>query len=157
MYGEPPSPETSLDPSVRDERAVAAVDDLTLLLVAVLAFSLFFASLAGAYVQRQAADRGHRLQEKADALLAAVLDDPRWTSGHGRLRADALGAASGSDLAGVAAGHAFRVVVRDLATNGTWTLANGPPAGDRRIAATSANVIGETVDPARVTATVWGP
>lgn len=133
------------------------MDDLALLAVAVLAFSLFFASLAGAYVAREASERGARLQARADALLAAVLDDPRWTSGHGLLDAARLAGASPHDLADVAAGLPFRVVVRDLATNATWSIADGTAHGDARVAATSANVVGATVDPARVTAMVWEP
>ena len=133
------------------------MDDLILLTMAVLGFSLFFAAMAGAYVAREGADRGHRLQDSADALLAAVVDHPRWTASHGLLVAGALDRGSGAELASVAGPHPFRVVVWDLVTGRTWRFEAGPPGGDRRIAATSANVVGEQIDAARVTATVWGP
>ena len=141
---------------MRDNRAVAAVDNLVLLLVAVLAFSLFFSSLAGAYVERQRVERGARLQAIADALLATVMDAPGWTAGRGRLLASSLTNATGETLAEVAASHPFRVVVWDLVHDTTWTLARGESLGDRRTAIASANVVSVTVDPARVTATVWG-
>ena len=142
---------------MHDERAVAGIDDLTLLIVAVVAFSLFFASLTAAYVRRESLERGNALQGLADSLLDAVLRDPRWTTEPAFFVAERLAAANGTALANVAAGHPFVVVVRNLVTNGSWILASGTPAGDRRVAATSANVQGSHVDPARVSATVWGP
>ena len=142
---------------VRDRRGVSGMDDLILLTMAVLGFSLFFAALAGAYVARQNGERGQRLQDAADALLAAVVDHPRWTASHGLLLAGALDRGSGAELASVAGPHPFRVLVWDLVTGRTWTFEAGPPGGDRRTAATSATVVDAHVDAARVTATVWGP
>src|SRR3990172_1610852 len=75
---------------VRDRRGVSGMDDLILLTMAVLGFSLFFAALAGAYVARQNVERGQRLQDSADAPLAAVVDHPQWTASHGLLLAGAL-------------------------------------------------------------------
>ena len=142
---------------MRDERGAAAMDDLLLLTVAVLAFSLFFASLAGAHRIREETARGERLQAAADALLRAFVDDPRWTDGHGRIVRAALGTVSAGDLAGVAGERAFRLTVRDLGTAERWTFGDGAARGDRRTAATAANLVSDAVAPARVTATVWGP
>src|SRR3989442_2655363 len=128
---------------MRDIRAVAAIDDLSLLVVAVFAFSLFFASLAGSYVARRADDRTRQLQDAADSLLAAVMDGPRWTVAHGLLVASALDRISASDLAGRASGHPFRVVIWDLETSRIWTLSQDVAQGTRRTAATSASVLGD--------------
>ena len=140
---------------MRDESGVAALDDLALLAVAVLAFSLFFASLAGAHVMREQAARGERLQGAADALLRAFVDDPRWTDGHGRILREGLGGVSSTDLLG-SSGRPFRLAVWDLATGERWGFGDGAAGGDRRTATTAANLVSASVDPARVTATVWG-
>ena len=142
---------------VRDDRGVAALDDMALLAVAVLAFSLFFASLAGAHVTREQAARGERLQGAADALLRAFVDDPRWTAGHGRILREGLVGLSATDLLGAASGRPFRLTVWDLATGERWAFGDGATGGDRRTATTAANLVSAFVDPARVTATVWGP
>jgi len=142
---------------VRDPRGVGGVDDLFLLLVAVLSFSLFFASFACAYATREAQERGERLGGLADSLLTAVLSDPRWTHGPGLLDRDALGIVSVEALRPLAANHPFEVVIWDLATEERWTFHDGSGGGDWRTSATGANVVGSSVDPARVAATVWGP
>jgi len=141
--------------TVRDAHGTAAMDDLTLLLAAILAFSLFFSALASSFVARSTADRGERLQEGADALLAAVIRDPRWTEGAGRLVAERLDGTTEEDLAGLAANHPFRVTVWDLATDDRWTFESDRGTGDWRTALTSGNVLSDRVDPARITATVW--
>ena len=156
MYGKPACPVRTIGGVVQDDRAAAAVDDLALLLVALIAFSLFFASLAGAYVLREQERRAARLQAIAEALVSATLDEPAWTEGHARLLASGLANGSEGGLADLAASHPFRVVVRDLAHERTWTFARGDPGGDARSAVASANVVSDAVDPARVTATVWG-
>lgn len=142
---------------MRDERGAAALDDLALLAVAVLAFSLFFASLAGAHLMREGAARGERLQGAADALLRAFVDDPRWTDGHGRILRDRLEGLSADDLSGGASGHPFRLTVWDLATGERWAFGDGAAGGDRRTATTAGNLVSASVDPARIAATVWGP
>lgn len=85
---------------MRDDRGATSMDDLALLLVAVLAFTFFFSSLGTSYSTRASAERGARLQEVADSLLAAVLDDRRWSDGDGVLRADGLDAAGPQDMRG---------------------------------------------------------
>ncbi len=138
---------------MRDPRGLAAMDDLALLACATLAFSLFFASLAGSLVAREADARSDHLRELADRLLAGMMDDARWTAGHGLLLAARLDETRTGDVAGPAEGHPFRVVVRDLATGARWTF-GGDLTGDRRTSAGAANVAGGTVDPARIVATV---
>jgi hypothetical protein len=142
---------------VQDERGLAAFDDLILLSVAVLGFSLFFASLAGAYALREDAARGDRLEAAADALLLSFLDDPRWTLGRGQIVRSTLENLTAEDVAGPAAGRAFRLTVWDVVTDGRWTFEAGEPRGDRRTATTGASLRSASVVPARVTATVWGP
>ncbi len=140
---------------MRDDSGVAAADDLTLLLVAVLAFTLFFSSLAASFIGRSSAERSERLEDEARQLLAAVRDGPKWTERRGVLLGSALDDLSSRDLAPFAGGHAFRVTIWDLATDRRWVLENGSSHGEQRTAATSANVVSERVDPARITATVW--
>ncbi len=141
---------------MRGEGGVTAMEDVTLLLVAVVGFSLFFASLAAAYVSRDAGARGARLRADVEAFLEAVLEDPRWTLGRAEFLAEALGNATSEDLRPLAGGRAFRLVVWDLASDERWTFGGGEPLGGRRTASTSATVRSAAVDPARVTATLWG-
>jgi hypothetical protein len=124
--------------------------------VAVVSFSLFFASLAASFVIRESRARGERLQADADDLLAAMMSDPRWTSDHGLFRAAELTHMSTDDVRGLAAGRPFLVVVWDLFSDERWMFGGEEAGGDRRTAATSANVLGPRVDPARVVVTVWG-
>ena len=140
---------------MRDRRGVAAIEDLSVLLVAVVSFSLFFASLATAYALRESRARGEHLQTEADDLLEAVMTDPRWTMGRGLFLAAELQKASADDVRGLAGPRTFLVVVWDLATDDRWNFGDALGVGDRRIAATSANVLGAHVDPARVAVTVW--
>ena len=142
---------------MRDVSGVQAVDDLALLAAAVLAFSLFFGAFAEAYVAREARARGERLEALADDLLAAVLDDPRWTVGHGRIDEGALLAAGSEALRPVATGLPFEIVVWNLATGSRWTVADGDRAGTWRTAATAASLIGDPTEPGRIAATVWEP
>ena len=132
------------------------MEDLTVLLLAVVAFSLFFASLATGFTIREYRARGENLQAVADDLLAAVMGDERWTSAPGLFVAAKLQNASADDVRGLVGARSFRVVVWDLVTDDQWILGDAGQ-GDRRTAATSANVIGSGVDPARVAVTVWGP
>ena len=140
---------------MRDARGVAAMEDLSVLLVAVVSFSLFFASLATAHVMREARVSGERLQAEADDLLEAMITDPRWTEGRSLFLAAELQATSAHDVRRLAGARPFLVVVWDLATDDRWTFGGEAGAGDRRTAATSANVVGLHVDPARVVVTVW--
>ncbi len=141
---------------MRDERGVAALDDLALLAVAVLAFSLFFASLASSYAMREGAARDERLQRAAEDLLRAFVDDRRWTDGHGRILREAMETVSPDDVAGAASGRPFRLSVWDLDTGERWAFGDGA-GGDRRTATTAANLLSGWVHPAKVAATVWGP
>ena len=141
---------------MRSERAFAAANDVALLMVAVLGFSMFFGSLTEAYLRREAANRARVLEDMASSLLAAVIDDPRWTVEHAVFVAWKLANATSSDVSFAANGHPFQVVVLDLAERRTWMFEVGEPVGDRRVASAPANVIARSVDPARVTATVWG-
>ncbi|HEV8594133.1 MAG TPA: hypothetical protein VGR51_01220 [Thermoplasmata archaeon] len=140
---------------MRDDHGVGAADDLILFVVAILAFSLFFASLAAAYVLRASEERGLRLQETADSLLAAMRDGPNWTVSRGVLLAAALDSVDAEDLAPWSGGHAFRVTVWDVVTGSRWDFESGIFQGDLRAASTSANVVADRTDPARITATVW--
>jgi len=133
------------------------MEDLSVLLVAVVSFSLFFASLATAYAMRESRARGERLQAEADELLEAMMMDPRWTAGRGLLLAAELQRTTADDVRGLAGARPFLVVVWDLATDDQWTFGGEAGAGDRRTTATSANVLGAHVDPARVAVTVWEP
>ena len=139
---------------MRNEQGFTAMEDMTLLLVAVFAFTVFFASVVGAYVTREKRARGEALQADADAFLEAVGADARWTAGRGMFLADALNETTAKDLLPLAAGRPFILVVRDLATDDRWSFGGGS-SGDRRVAVTSANVVADGVHPARVTATVW--
>jgi len=142
---------------MRDARGVGGFDDLFLLLVAVIAFSIFFASFAGMFAAREARERAERLETLADSLLTAVLSDPRWTRGRSLLDRDALGNISADNLRPFAGNHPFEVVVWNLATEERWTIHDRVGGGVWSTAATGANVVGTSVDPARVAATVWGP
>ena len=139
---------------MRGSAGVAAVDDLAVLLVAIIAFSLFFASVVVAYTARESRERGDRLQAEADELLEATMTDPRWTSARGLFVAADLQEAA-EMVAALAGTPHFLTVIWDLRTDDRWTF-GGPQEGDRRTAATSANVLGSTVDPARIAVTVWG-
>lgn len=149
----PDAPRTS----VHRDRGVAAIDDLALLPVAAIAFSVFFAALAGALTAQQERERGERLEALAGSLVAAAVDDARWTRGHGLLDAAALDRATAADFRPLAAAQPFEVVIRDLSTGERWTFAEGAHGSTSRTAATGANVLGTRTDPARVVATVWGP
>lgn len=140
---------------MRNRRGVAAMDDLVILLVAVVSFSLFFASIAAAYAARESQDRGDRLKADADDLLEAMMTDPRWTDGRGLFLAANLQDVSEADVTALAGTHPSLVVIWDLRTDERWTFGYGG-GGDRRTAATSANILESAVDPARVAVTVWG-
>lgn len=133
------------------------MDDLALLLSAIVAFSLFFASLAHAYVAfaERAADA--ELEAAAGDLLEAVLTDPRWTEGRGAFLAEALDAHSDADLRASAAGRPFRVVVWDVGSDARWSFGGGSTGDGWRTADTAGTVRGGGVRPARITATVWAP
>lgn len=137
------------------DSGIAAVEDLTLLSVAVLSLSLFFSSLAASAADRSSELRGERLREIAQELLSAVRDGAAWTARPGVLLAPALDDLAAGTLAPFASGHPFRVTVWDLSTNRLWIYETGQTSGDQRTAASSANVVDERVDPARITATVW--
>ncbi len=132
------------------------MDDLAVLLVAVVSFSLFFASIAVAIAARESRERGDGLQLEAEDFLNAVVADPRWTSGRGLFLAADLDEVTTADLDALSGGRTFLLVIWDLRTDDRWTFGGGGE-GDRRTAATSANVLGPRVDPARVVVTVWGP
>lgn len=142
---------------MRDARGVGGFEDLTLLLVAVCAFALFFASLARAYAAQEAQERGARLEALADSLLAAMLNEARWTRGPALIDPAALIQITADDLRPFAAGHPLEVSVWNVITEWRWTLRSENSDGDQRTASTAANLIGTQLDPARVTATVWGP
>lgn len=132
------------------------MDDLAVLVMAIVAFSLFFASVAAAYVAKESQDRGDRLQAEANGLLEAVMADPRWTSDRGNFVTANLDEAAEEDFRGLAGMWPFVVVVWDLWTDDRWIF-GGAQGGDRRTAVTSANVVGSGVHPARIAVTVWGP
>lgn len=143
--------------SVRGDAGISAVQDLTVLFVAVVGFSLFFATLAGAYVAHQARSLSDRLQARADALLEAIMVDGRWTRERGVFLADGLNQATDRDVHALAAGHPSQVVVWDLATGVRWSFGGDPSGVHWRTASTAGNVVdGGGVHPARITATVWG-
>jgi len=133
------------------------MEDLSVLLVAVVSFSMFFASLATAYAMRESRARGDRLQAEAEDLLDAMMTDSRWTAGRGLFLAAELQGTPADDVRGLAGARPFLVVVWNLATADRWTFGGDAGVGDRRTSATSASVLGANVDPARVVVTVWGP
>ncbi|HEV8594036.1 MAG TPA: hypothetical protein VGR51_00705, partial [Thermoplasmata archaeon] len=117
---------------MRGESAAAAVDDLILLLVAVFMFSLFFASLAAAFVARASWERGARLQEVADAIVRKVRSDPRWTQAPGVLLASGLDGLGTEDLATVSSGHPFRAIIWDVLSDHRWIIGRETQGGDQR-------------------------
>lgn len=133
------------------------MDDLALLLVAVVAFSLFFASLAHAYVALGDRAREERLDDAAHDLLESVLTDSRWTEGRGAFVAEALDAMSDADVAHLAAGSPYQVIVWDVASGGRWSFGGGSTDEAYRTADTAGTVRGDGVRPARIAATVWAP
>lgn len=84
------------------------------------------------------------------------MTDPRWTLERGLFSAAELDEVSEEDIAGLARSQDSRVMVWNLETEERWEFGGGGK-GDRRTAATSANVMGSRVDPARLAVTVWGP
>src|SRR5437867_2746959 len=108
MYAPSPWSTGGLPACVRSERAFAAANDVALLMVAVLGFSMFFGSLTEAYLRREAANRARVLEEMASSLLAAVIDDPRWTVERAVFVAWNLANATSSNFWFAANGHPFQ-------------------------------------------------
>ena len=139
-----------------DDGGVAGMDHIAVFVFAVVGFTLFFASIASSYGARQERERETRVHELADRLLAAFLDDGRWTSVRGVLLADALDRIEDGDLAGFAPGHPFAVSVSALGSGNRWSF--GRAVGlEFAVASTSANIVDGTVDAARVVAMVGAP